>query len=304
MKDTITTVTSHDYDSLYHISAPRDTDGDMPPSHVLDDDLSVPQAAIEQLERDGVVCLRNVLDMTTVDALREESDRAVSEAGPNARFVNADDDPEIFYYEFNLWRRYPVQKEVLFNSHLADVGAALMRSKSITLYYTNTFVKEAGARQKVTPWHEDASYSRFVGTNVINLNISFDYMPAETTLKFLKGSHQREEPLYIGPTFEPGVEYSESMPEQRPMPSQADLESQFRTVYWTVFPGDALIFYQRTLHAGPGNTLTTRRHSTAFNFGGDGVTYDARDVFIDSPDIDPAIAHGDPPAGEVFPRLR
>ena len=55
---------------------------------------------------------------------------------------------------------------------------------------------------------------------------------------------------------------------------------------------------------GPGNTLPTRRHSTAFNFGGDGVTYDARDGFIDSPDVDPDLRHGDPPAGKVFPLLR
>ena len=39
-------------------------------------------------------------------------------------------------------------------------------------------------------------------------------------------------------------------------------------------------------------------------FAGDGVTYDARDGFIDSPDIDPALEHGDPPAGDVFPLLR
>lgn len=304
MKDAIATVSSHNYDSLYHIATPSSADGEMPPTYTLNEDHGVPQAAVEQLERDGVVCLRNVLDETIVKALREESDRAVADAGPHARFVNVDGDPEIFYYEFNLWRRYPVQREVVFNTHLADVGAALMRSKSVTLYYTNTFVKDGGAREKVTPWHEDASYSRFVGTNVINLNISFDFMPAETTLKFLQDSHQRADPLYIGPTFEPGVEYDEAMPEQTPMPSQSDLESRFRTVYWPVFPGDALIFYQRTLHAGPGNTLTTRRHSTAFNFGGDGVIYDARKGFIDSPDIDPALAHGDPPAGDVFPRLR
>ena len=304
MKETIATVPSHNYDSLYHIPSPSDADGEMPPTYSLAQDCTVPESAIAQLECEGVVCLRNVLDEATVSALREEADQAVADAGPEARFVNADGDPEIFYYEFNLWRRYPKQREIVFNSPFADVGAALMRSKNVTLYYTNTFVKDGGAREKVTPWHEDASYSRFVGNNVINLNVSFDYMPGETTLKFLQGSHHRSDPLSIGPTFEPGVEYDEAMPEQRPMPSQAELEGRFRTVYWEVFPGDALIFYQRTLHAGPGNTLTTRRHSTAFNLGGDDVTYDAREGFIDSPDVDPSLAHGDPPAGRVFPKLR
>lgn len=304
MKDSISTRSSHEYDSLYNIPEPGADDGAMPPGHKLAADLSVPQAAIEQLERDGVVCIRKLLDRETIDALRREADQAVAEPGSEARFVNPVDDDPIFYYEFNLWRRHPVIKRVTFGSHLADVAAALMRSGHVTLYYTNTFVKDPGAADKVTPWHEDGSYSRFVGDNVINMNISYDRMPAETTLKFKQGSHRRADPLSIGPTFIPGVEYQEAMPEQVPMPSQEELERRFKTIYWAVEPGDALIFYQRTIHAGPGNTLPTRRHSTAFNFGGDGVTYDARDGFIDSPDVDPALAHGDPPAGSVFPLLR
>jgi ectoine hydroxylase-related dioxygenase (phytanoyl-CoA dioxygenase family) len=304
VKESIETVASEAYDSLYHIAAPTDDDGEMPPAFLLGDDYAVPHAAVKQLERDGVVCLRNAMQTDLIDRLRAEADQAVAEPSEYARFVNATDDSRVFYYEFNLWRRHPVLRDVTFNSQLADIGAALMRSNTVTLYYTNTFVKDAGAQNKVTPWHEDASYSRFVGNNVINLNVSYDPMPAETTLKFKQGSHLRTDALSIGPTFEPGVEYDEAMPEQVPMPTQAELDTRFRTIYWSVEPGDALIFYQRTLHAGPGNTLPTRRHSTAFNFGGDDVTYDARDGFIDSPDVDPELAHGAPPAGNVFPRLR
>ena len=291
-------------DSLDIVPAPAEHADGIPPAHSLGSDLVVPEAAIEQLEKDGVVCLRNVVDADTVAALRAEADQAVANPGPDARFVNADDDAGIFYYEYNLWRRLAVQQTFVFESHLADVAAAFMRSKSITLYYTNTFVKDGGTDQKATPWHEDGSYSRFVGNNVINVNISYDAMPAETTLKFLQGSHRRPDKPYAALTFVPGVEFDESAPEQVPMPTREALEQRFRTVYWPVLPGDALIFYQNTLHAGPGNSLPTRRHSSSYNLGGDGVTYDARNVFIDSPDVDPDIAHGEPPAGKVFPKLR
>ena len=304
MNESFSTRDSHDYDSLYHIADPAEEDGAMPPTYTLNPDNSVPEQAILQLERDGVVCIRNLLDIDTVTALREESDLAVAQPSSEARFVNAPDDEKVFYYEFNLWRRHPVVRRVTFDSHLPDVAAALMRSNHVTLYYTNTFVKDPGTANKVTPWHEDGSYSRFVGDNVINVNVSFDAMPAETTLKFKLASHRRNDPLSIGPTFIPGVEYEDSAPEQTAMPTQRELEERFRTVYWAVNPGDALIFYQRTFHAGPGNTLPTRRHSTAFNFAGDGVTYDARDVFIDSPDADSDLKHGDAPAGKIFPLLR
>jgi len=304
MKQLGATTQSRAYDSLYRIPTPEATDGELAPSYTLGTDLSVPESAIKQLENDGVVCLRNVLDPATVEALRDEADNALENPSEHARFVSGPDDGGIFYYEFNLWRRHPVIRSATFDSHLPDVAAQLMRSDSVTLYYTNTFVKDPGTDTKVTPWHEDASYSRFVGINVINMNISFDFMPAETTLKFKQGSHARMDPLSVGPTFIPGVEYRESMPEQTPMPSLEELESRFPTIFWEVNPGDALIFYQRTIHAGPGNTLKTRRHSTAFNFAGDDVTYDARDGFIDSPDVDVALQHGDHPAGQVFPKLR
>ena len=292
------------YDSLYHVPVPDKKSIENFPSYTLGADFTVPELAITQLEKDGVVCLRNVLDLKTVNALRDEADSAVANPSEHARFVSAEKSGKIFYYEFNLWRRHPIVRSVTFDSHIVDVAAKLMRSELVTLYYTNTFVKDPGTDTKVTPWHEDASYSRFVGKNVINMNISFDYMPSETTLKFKQGSHKRNDPLSIGPTFIPGVEYSDAMPNQVSMPSQSELDERFGTLYWEVNPGDALVFYQRTIHAGPGNTLPTRRHSTAFNFAGDGVTYDAREGFIDSPDIDPDLQHGDPPAGRVFPKLK
>ena len=292
------------YDSLYHVPVPDKNSTEKFPSYTLGADFTVPELAITQLEKDGVVCLRNVLDLKTVNALRDEADSAVANPSEHARFVSAEKSGKIFYYEFNLWRRHPIVRSVTFDSHIVDVAAKLMRSELVTLYYTNTFVKDPGTDTKVTPWHEDASYSRFVGKNVINMNISFDYMPSETTLKFKQGSHKRNDPLSIGPTFIPGVEYSDAMPNQVSMPSQSELDERFGTLYWEVNPGDALVFYQRTIHAGPGNTLPTRRHSTAFNFAGDGVTYDAREGFIDSPDIDPDLQHGDPPAGRVFPKLK
>ena len=301
---TIPTRKSGINDSLYFVPRPTEHVDEMPPAHSLGNDFTVPEAAIKQLETDGVVCLRNVVDAETVAALRAEADEAVANPGPDARFVTTPDDAGIFYYEYNIWRRLSVQRNFVFESHLADVAAACMRSKSVTLYYTNTFVKDGATDLKTTPWHEDGSYSRFVGGKVINVNISYDAMPAETTLKFLQSSHRRPDQPYAALTFVPGIEFDESAPEQIPMPTRGVLEQRFRTLYWPVFPGDALIFFQNTLHAGPGNSLPTRRHSSSYNFGGDGVTYDSRDVFIDSPDVDPDIAHGQPPAGKVFPKLR
>ena len=292
-------------DESYAIAPPSAGDGRMPPACDLSEGGPVPGAAVRQFEADGVVCLRKVVDAPTIDALRDEADHAVANPSPEARFVTTPDNPGMFYYEFDLWTRYPVLERVLFESPIADVAMALMRSNAVSLHYTNTFVKDGGATTTPTPWHEDASYHRIMGRNAIALFLAYDRMPAETTLKFKQASHVKPDPIYMGSTFVKGVEYGTWMEDHIPMPSQADLDRRFRTVYWAVEPGDVLAFTQRTLHAGPANTLPTRRHATSFNVVGDGARYDARPGPIDSPGgLDPSLPHGSIPRGARFPSLR
>ncbi len=292
-------------DDSYRIKAPSSDDGAMPDAFALGPDHIVPTAAVDQFWADGAVCMRNVMDQATIDALRAEADEAVANPSPDARLIKMEGDPNVFFYEFNIWRQHPVLRTVLFESHIRDVGAALMRSKSVTLHYTNTFVKDGGASDKPTPWHEDASYHRVTGKQAIAIFLAYDHMPADTTLKFKQGSHLRDGPIYMGSTFQKGEEYGAWMDDHIPMPPQEELDARFRTIYWEVFPGDALAFTQRTLHAGPGNTLPTRRHATSFNLIGDDIGYDARPGPVDSPGgLDPDIPHGAHPAGKVFLKLR
>ena len=131
MKQLGSTTQSRAYDSLYRIPTPEIAEGTQAPSHSLGSDFSVPEAAIKQMERDGVVCLRNVLDPKTVEALRAEATGAVANPSEHARFVSGPDDGGIFYYEFNLWRRHPVIRAVTFDSHVPDVAAQLMRSSTV-----------------------------------------------------------------------------------------------------------------------------------------------------------------------------
>lgn len=298
-------MTAFSTDESYTIDPPGPGDGCMPPDFDLREGRPLPEDAVRQFEADGVVCLRNVIDTATIDALRTEADHALANPSPAARFVRTPGSPACFYYEFDLWTRYPVLERVLFESRIADVAMALMRSGAVSLHYTNTFIKDGGATDKPTPWHEDASYHRIMGRNAIALFLAYDRMPAETTLKFKRASHLKPDPIYMGSTFTRGVEYGSWMEDHIPMPSQAELDRRFRNVYWPVAPGDVLAFTQRTLHAGPANTLPTRRHATSFNVIGDGARYDARPGPVDAPGgLDPGLPHGSIPRGPRFPALR
>ncbi len=295
----------HSTDDSYEVAPPGAEDGPMPPSWDLAEAAELPEAAVGRFEADGAICLRHAIDEAVIGRLRDEVDEAVANPSGNARFVRTAGNPAVFYYEFDLWRRCPALEEVLFESRIADLAMALMRSNAVALHYTNTFVKDAGATDKPTPWHEDASYHRIMGGNAIALFLAYDRMPAETTLKFKQASHLKSDPVYMASTFVRGEEYGAWMEDHAPMPSREELDRRFRTIYWEVGPGDVLAFTQRTLHAGPANTLPTRRRATSFNMIGDGARYDARPGPVDAPGgLDPGLAHGAIPTGDRFPPLR
>ncbi|MEX2648584.1 MAG: phytanoyl-CoA dioxygenase family protein [Alphaproteobacteria bacterium] len=290
--------------SQYNVSPPAAMPSDMPSTWDTQGGRVLPEEAIARLERDGVVCLRNVVDAALVAELRRTADEAFAKPGPQWVDVAAPGDTKRFFYEYNLWKRFDPVRQVIFEGEVPRLAAALMRTRALVLYYSNTFVKEGGADDKVTPWHEDASYFRLVGRNVVNFNIPFDDMPLATTLQFKQGSHARGEAAYIGPTFKRGEEPGDWLGHQAEMPDQAELDRTYRTLHWPLKAGDATVFWQRTLHAAPGNTLPTRRHSMAIVYVGDGVTYDQSPGVLDLPDHDATLPHGAPLTDStLFPRI-
>ena len=266
---------------------------------------AVPEAAVAQYEADGVVCLRRVADAGLVAAMRADADRAVeSPGGVHMRMGGGPDDPNFFYFEYQLQERFDSFRQLIFRTAVPDYTAALLRSKTVGLYYTNTFVKEGGSADKVTPWHQDGSYHRVRGTKVVNFYVALDPMPAETTMRFLRGSHRG------AVEFAPVDDEWSAIPDnplgrrQVPMPPIAELRSRCPVVGWPLQPGDALVFSQHTMHGAPGNIFDWRRHAVALVLAGDNVEYDAAPGTTNPPFVDAALKDGDSPWGAVFPRLR
>lgn len=267
----------------------------------------VPEAAVAQYERDGVVCLRHVLGPEAVAQLREDMDEAVAHPAPAPMHMKqggTPQDPSFFYFEYQMHERFDSFRRLVWEGEIPGYAMTLMRSPMLGLFYMNSFVKEGGALDKPTPWHQDGSYSRMLGEKVINFYIALDRMPAESTLRFKQGSH-RAGITYLpsggdweGPSTQPVTRGKVTMP---PFP---EIDAGFPTVGWALEPGDALVFQQRTLHAAPGNPFSYRRHAVALVLCGDDVRYDASPGTNDPPFEDPDLKDGDVPWGAVFPRVR
>jgi ectoine hydroxylase-related dioxygenase (phytanoyl-CoA dioxygenase family) len=266
----------------------------------------VPAAAVSAFERDGVVCLRGVLNTAQIERMSNAADESARSPGPLGYKIGEPGQPGFFYYDFQMHQRISDFRWFVFESAVKDYAATLMQSQSVTLYYSNMFIKDSGCKAP-TPWHEDATYSRMHGvTNVINFWVALDAIPAATALLFMQGSHRRKQPIFKAYHFEEGKQYDLPRIEadREPITDFASLGSLYPTVWWELEPGDALVFTQRTLHAAPGNLLPSRRRTANMLLLGDDAGYNTAEGDADPPFRDDTLQEGEHPAGEVFLRLR
>ncbi len=110
--------------------------------------------AIESYARDGVVCVRDVLDPAQIELAVNGIDRVVGEPSLLAKVASAGDDPGRFFEDFCRWTEI---SELARHSRVPAIAAALMTAAQVRLYHDHVLVKEGGTRQR-TPWHQDQPY--------------------------------------------------------------------------------------------------------------------------------------------------
>src|SRR6516162_10521897 len=107
--------------------------------------------------RDGVVCVRSVLDPVEVVAAARGIDAVLARPGPLAQVASGADDPGAFTEDFCRWREIPQIEQLARHSRVPAVAAALMATPQLRFYHDHVLVKEAATAQS-TPWHQDQPY--------------------------------------------------------------------------------------------------------------------------------------------------
>ncbi len=227
------------------------------------------KAADETLERDGVVMLEGAL---TRDAVRKvEAAVEWSLAHPSPTAV----------------RFYPGEAATFFedrgNSHaglVRDIGldttmSALWGVEPLWYMGEQLFLKEGGVSRR-TPWHQDTSYLRMMGRQLVACWISLDPLPKEHCLEFVRGSHKGV--LYNGSAF---AAHDDTAPLYRhsPLPRLPDIQADraaFDIASWDVEPGDVIVFHLGVLHGGAGTAPGLRRRTISMRFLGPDAVFDGR----------------------------
>ena len=197
-------------------------------------------------EKDGVVCLRNVISPETCARMLEATYGFMEHGEPSARSDQREESGRYFTGN-TMSRTDPVFREFALTSVLPSIAGQLMSTNQVRFYYDQVFLIEPGT-QRSTPWHNDLAYWPFEGDDIVSLWVALTKVTSESSpLQYVAGSHA-EKILYqaastrniqtvLDPELVPALDYSE--------PAN---QVGKRILSWELEPGDVLAHHPLTLH--------------------------------------------------------
>jgi len=257
---------------------------------------------VEQYQRDGAVCIRQLFRPDEIDTLRMGIDQNLATLSPRAIVASTPSDPGHFVEDFCNWQDNAHYRRFIFDSSLAETAAKLMRSTTARLYHDHMLTKEAMTRQ-VTPWHQDQPYYNIEGRQNVSFWIPVDPVNRESTLQLVTGTH-------LGPWLMPRT-FMDAEAKWFPEGSLAELpdidasRDKYRILGWEMQPGDAVCFHMLMLHGARGVTGTQRRRVFSVRFLGDDIRHAPRrwKTSPDFPGLADELAPGAPMNHPLFPVL-
>ena len=253
----------------------------------------VSEGETEAYERDGVVCLRGILPLAWLSRMEaplelalhmKETTADLTEMGRSIAASGGTTlaDPAVsgeakgrFRSGVDHWRRLPDFRAFACDSPLPEIAAALLRSRTVSLYEDSVLVKEPGTAEP-TAFHQDLGYFHVDGEQICTFWVPLDPVTSETgAVVYVRGSH-RDGRLYRPNLFVselpiPGT-LGDAVPDVRARPEAFELLS------FAMQPGDVAVHHARTLHGAPGNrSASLRRRAISVRYCGDDVRYRFRD---------------------------
>jgi ectoine hydroxylase-related dioxygenase (phytanoyl-CoA dioxygenase family) len=227
---------------------------------------------IEAFQRDGVVCIPNVLDSAEVALAAGAIDDVLAGPGPLAKVASGSDDPGRFFEDFCRWQTVPAIERLARHSSVGQIAGQLMATPEVRLYHDHVLVKEGGTRQR-TPWHQDQPYYNVDGRGV-SAWIPVDPVPLAGCLELVAGTH-------VGPWLMPRT-FLDGVAKWFPEGSLAELpdidadRSGFDVRSYELRPGDAIFFDFLTVHGAPGFLFPGRRRVLSLRYLSDAARHAPR----------------------------
>ena len=234
---------------------------------------AIDAAAREAFLQGGVTCLRGVLDARALALAQHAFEWSLANPSPSASMYAGGSGR--FYQDLANRKAQPVYRELVHESPAADLAAGLFGAPEVWFMYEQIFLKEGGDTRR-TPWHQDSSYLPIEGEQIAVLWISFDPVPRESALEFVRGSQRG--PLYDGSRFAPQDDTAPLYGDGS-LPRLPDIEAErekYEIVGYEVEPGDVVAFHPALLHGGAATRASQRRRTLSLRFFGADAVYAKR----------------------------
>jgi len=238
-------------------------------------------------ERDGVVCVRGVLDAARLEALAAAVEDGMAAPGPHAEEYTPAGGDGRFFGDLEMALRLPAFRHFALESPLPRVAAEVMGASRVNFFYDQLLVKEPGTAER-TPWHQDQPYWAVSGYQVCSVWVPLDPVPEEVSVEFVAGSHRW--PEFSPYHFADGTPYAGTgLP---PLPDIEARRADHRILRFALQPGDCIVFQAMIVHGAPGNRGAARRRAVSVRYCGDDARYCRRRGEVAIPTVDPGLAHG------------
>jgi ectoine hydroxylase-related dioxygenase (phytanoyl-CoA dioxygenase family) len=224
--------------------------------------LEIDDETVDAFARDGVVCVRSVLDAAQVAVAVAAIDAVLASPGPLAQVASSPGDPGAFTEDFCRWQQVPAIEQLARQSRVPAVAAALLSTAQLRFYHDHVLVKEAGTRQR-TPWHQDQPYYNVDGPGV-SAWIPVDPIPAGGCLELVAGSHRG--PWLLPRTF---LRREARWFPEGSLAELPDIDADpgaFDIRRYRLAAGDAIFFDFLTVHGAPGFTGPGRRRVLSLRY--------------------------------------
>lgn len=255
---------------------------------------------LQAYQRDGVVCLANILPEKWITRMSKAMDDAVANPGMFADVVAVENSN--FKGDLFLWKTNDDFYDFVYQSPASLIAQQVLKSEVVRHFYDQTFVKPVGCHAP-TPWHHDITFwpVDVAAQQLCSMWIPFDVVNRESSgLEFVKGSHLWPQRFKaITPNYEPYLAKSDfdDLPDIDANRDQYDLFCP------DMQPGDILLFNAQIVHGSSANYSTQKpRRALASRWCDDSVVFDDRVATMPLM-WDHGLQSGDKISGSLFPQI-
>ncbi|NOX32060.1 MAG: phytanoyl-CoA dioxygenase [Actinobacteria bacterium] len=258
---------------------------------------------IAAFDRDGAICLRQVVDTDWLDSLAVGLAKNFADPGPDSTVYTPDGEPGGFYDDYCNWQRIPEYEDFIVNSTVGQIAGEMMSSTTCRIYHEHVIVKEPGT-QEVTPWHHDLPYYGLDGDQLCSVWLPLDPVQQSVCPQFVAGSHRNGQ-MYYPRLFISHENYGADVDGYATVPNidaAIGTPDEPTLLSWDLKRGDCIVFHMRTLHGAPGTgQLTTPRRAFSTRWLGDDARFGVRAWATSPPFADVRLTPGEPMDHPNFP---